>query len=290
MRKLCVAVAVLIAAASADAQTTQCGTTFDRTAPVFPTLADIVATTESDAIACGAFIASIPQPDVRDVCPIKITLRGVPAGNLFPVGVTTLVWDARDASGNASTALQRVIVTDATPPLVAATGERVILATSLPVAGAVTAPNAADNCGDVVVTASNPGPYPQGITNIIWTATDASGNSAVTTQQITVIPAATITIASAVVSRHGSTTVYTPMPIELRIVDATEVRNFGKRAIEAAWHNATPLAAPYIDLTGPALTTVPGGTVDSYIAVVPADRQWVVLARNSDGGLLYDRP
>ena len=41
---------------------------------------------------------------------------GVPAGNFFPVGTTTLTYTATDASSNASTASQAVSVVDSTPP------------------------------------------------------------------------------------------------------------------------------------------------------------------------------
>ena len=220
---------------------------------------------------------------------MTITLRGVPQGNLFPVGTTTLVWDVRDASGNATTALQRVIVSDGTAPILAGNANAVVLATSLPIANAVTPPNAADNCGDVTVTPSNPGPYPAGVTNIIWTATDASGNSVMTTQGLTVVPAGTISITSAILSRHGNTSVSTPMPVELRIVNTTALPNFGRKAIEAAWNTATPLAPPYLSMNGPISTPVSNGSVYSYTAVVPAGTSWVVLARNANGEILYDR-
>ncbi|MGF7138229.1 HYR domain-containing protein [Roseimarinus sediminis] len=57
----------------------------------------------------------------------------------------------------------------------------------------VTPPQFADNCGGLILTnnlngtASATGSYPIGVTEVEWTVSDASGNTAVCTQQITVI-------------------------------------------------------------------------------------------------------
>src|SRR5262249_31410299 len=54
-----------------------------------------------------------------DVCDASPTLgNNAPAGLLFPLGVTTVKWTAKDASNNETTALQTVTITDTTPPTI----------------------------------------------------------------------------------------------------------------------------------------------------------------------------
>jgi len=55
-----------------------------------------------------------------DVCDASPTLgnTGAPGGLLFPVGVTTVKWTAKDASTNEATALQTVTIKDTTPPTI----------------------------------------------------------------------------------------------------------------------------------------------------------------------------
>jgi len=52
-----------------------------------------------------------------DNCSVAGILRsGVPAGNVFPVGMTTVTYTATDGSGNMSSAGQSVTILDNTPP------------------------------------------------------------------------------------------------------------------------------------------------------------------------------
>lgn len=55
------------------------------------------------------------SPLTSDVCDASLQVTNdAPAG--FPVGTTTVTWTARDASGNTSTAAQRVTIVDTRPP------------------------------------------------------------------------------------------------------------------------------------------------------------------------------
>jgi hypothetical protein len=51
---------------------------------------------------------------------VTITRSGVPAGNIFPVGTTTITYTATDAGGGRATATQTVTVVDRTPPVIGA--------------------------------------------------------------------------------------------------------------------------------------------------------------------------
>jgi hypothetical protein len=75
----------------------------------------------------GATTATVPVTDAElgtasatDNCPgtLTPTRSGVPAGNLFPVGVTTITYSVTDAAGNTSTATQTVTIDDTTPPTI----------------------------------------------------------------------------------------------------------------------------------------------------------------------------
>jgi len=61
--------------------------------------------------ASGTVISALGTPTFSDNCPgATAAVGGLPAGNLFPIGITTLTWTATDASGNTATATQTVTV------------------------------------------------------------------------------------------------------------------------------------------------------------------------------------
>ena len=63
--------------------------------------------------ALGAATATDNAPGVT------VTRSGVPPGNLFPLGTTTLTYTATDVAGNSASAVQRVAVLDTTAPVIA---------------------------------------------------------------------------------------------------------------------------------------------------------------------------
>src|SRR5439155_1452873 len=67
-------------------------------------------------------------------------------------------------------------------------------------------PTVSDNCSAVGFTNNAPATYPAGTTTVIWTATDACGNSAICTQTVTVTDtqAPTITCPAAVTNNTDS--------------------------------------------------------------------------------------
>jgi hypothetical protein len=84
---------------------TQLVTVKDRTAPVLAVPAN-VATTQSAVAGTPLALGQATVTDAVDAAP-QIT-NNAPA--LFPVGVTTVTWTARDAAGNTATATQTVTV------------------------------------------------------------------------------------------------------------------------------------------------------------------------------------
>jgi hypothetical protein len=107
----------------------------------------------------------------------------------FPVGTTTVTWTATDVAGNISTATQLVVVADHQNPTLVApanlnldTNPGECLASHVLLGSAT----ASDNVPGVVVTNNAPSSFAQGNTLVIWTATDAAGNTTTATQQVRV--------------------------------------------------------------------------------------------------------
>ncbi len=169
------------------------GTCADVTPPIISAPPDI---TVDAGAACtrhlsDADIGSATATD--DSGSVTVSASGVPAGNNFPLGTTTITWTATDGSGNHASATQKITVVDTTPPVVTAPPNITVEAGAMCVAnlnpGTATA---TDGCGAPAVQGvrSDGQPlsaaYPIGTTTITWTATDGSGNHASATQTVTV--------------------------------------------------------------------------------------------------------
>ena len=110
----------------------------------------------------------------------------------YPVGVTTITWTAKDASGNLVTATQTVTVIDVEDPTIQQ-GNVSTPATSPTGAVAKFAPIAADNVGvvSVVCTRESGSLFPIGSTPVDCTAADAAGHTATASFQVIVLDAPT---------------------------------------------------------------------------------------------------
>ena len=112
------------------------------------------------------------------------------APTAFPIGTTKVVWTVTNNSGNAVSVTQNVIVTDNQKPYIFRM-EEIGVVNDPGKCGAVVnlfIPYADDNSGlPVTITNDAPAYFPVGSTLIVWTATDAFGNSDTSTQLITVI-------------------------------------------------------------------------------------------------------
>jgi|GEM_PF-905663 len=180
----------------------------DTTPPSITAPPAVNATTGAGATSCGVVIsdATLGTALASDNCSgVTITRSGVPAGNFFLVGITTIIYTATDASGNTATATQPVTVIDNTPPIITCPTNISVAGNILGSCSANVNPGTAtatDNCAGVtVIGARSDGqaltaPYPLGTTTITWTATDAAGNRAACQQSVTVTnpnPVVTIT-------------------------------------------------------------------------------------------------
>lgn len=84
----------------------------------------IAAPSDLIAEATGPTGAVVPDSSLGDAAAadnapgVSITRTGVPVGNLFPLGTTSVTYTATDTSGNTATAVQQVSVRDTTPPVI----------------------------------------------------------------------------------------------------------------------------------------------------------------------------
>ena len=141
---------------------------------------------------------------------VTVNVAGLPAGNLYPVGTTTVTLSATDQSGNTATASFTVTVTDTQAPVISNRPAN-INTEAASTAGALvtyTMPTALDIVdGNVIVTADKASGtlFPIGATTVHFTATDAHGNTATDSFVVTVYPEPTYTISTSAGSgNYGS--------------------------------------------------------------------------------------
>jgi hypothetical protein len=125
---------------------------------------------------------------------VSIQRSGVPAGNIFPVGTTTITYTATDDAGNSTSATQNVTVIDNTAPTLTAPAPTSVSADSTGhgvIPNVVAGTTASDNCGPVTVTQSPLAGTVVGVGThtITITATDSVGNTSTATTTFTVVGA-----------------------------------------------------------------------------------------------------
>jgi len=180
------------------ATATQTVTVTDTTPPTITAPPAVNVTTGAGATSCGTVIsdATLGTATANDYCSVTITRSGVPAGNFFPVGTTTITYTAKDGSGNTATATQTVTVTDNTPPIITACASNKTLAANASCQAAV--PNlvgevsASDNCtaGGALMITQTPAAgtlVGLGATPVTITVKDAAGNLSTCTATVTVV-------------------------------------------------------------------------------------------------------
>jgi HYR domain-containing protein len=157
----------------------------------------VASSTGPGAAVCAAAVsdAALGTPAASATCSsVEVSRQGVPAGNAFLVGTTTITYTAEDELGLTASASQQVKITDGTPPLLVLPPS-VDTRNDPDAAFAKVDPGeatASDNCiGWSLVAARDDAlalsaPYPIGTTAITWTATDDAGNSASGRQTVVV--------------------------------------------------------------------------------------------------------
>jgi len=139
-----------------------------------------------DTNSCEAIVSyNLPTAEDPEDGVLPVTLvAGLPSGSAFPVGSTTITYQATDSSGNSSSCSFIITVTENEPPVpVEPTLEDV---TAQCIVSTLIEPMATDNCS-TNITVSNNATLPietQGTTTVIWTYDDGNGNTTTQSQSI----------------------------------------------------------------------------------------------------------
>ena len=184
----------------ATSQCTATITVVDATPPTITAPTDVTIATGPGATACGVVIsdAALGTATASDNCgSVTITRSGVPGGNFFPVGTTTISYMADDGHGNTATAHQTVTVIDKTPSTITVCPpDRTLSANG---SNQAALPNltgeviAFDNCTAASSLTVTQAPaagtmIAPGTTTVTLTVTDAAGNQSTCTTVVTVTP------------------------------------------------------------------------------------------------------
>ncbi len=173
-------------------------TVIDPTPPTFTSVpGTVIAYTGAGATSCGTVVsdATIGTATATDNCSVTVTRTGVPAGNNFPKGDTTITYTATDGAGNTATATQTVTVIDNTPPTISCPANITVYlplnSTATSTVATYTAPTGSDNCSGAT-TAQTAGlasgaSFPVGTTTNTFTVTDAEGLTASCSFNVTVL-------------------------------------------------------------------------------------------------------
>ncbi|MHB9161414.1 MAG: HYR domain-containing protein, partial [Nitrosotalea sp.] len=137
-----------------------------------------------EATSIGNNTISLGAPTVVDIDQVTVTND---APKQFPIGLTTITWTAKDASGNTSNATQTVLVQNTTPPQLTVPANITFEATSLKDNSVPIGNATATDIQQVTITNNASKTFPLGKTAILWIAKDASGNTSNGTQTISVV-------------------------------------------------------------------------------------------------------
>ncbi|MEK5492593.1 HYR domain-containing protein [Paenibacillus sp. FSL R7-0297] len=152
-------------------------TVVDTTKPVLKLPAD--KTVEAAALKTPVDIGLATATDIYGVT----VTSNAPAD--YELGMTEVIWTATDENGNSTTGVQKITVVDTTKPVLKLPVDKTVEAAALKTPVDIGLATGTDIYG-VTVTSNAPADYALGMTEVIWTATDANGNVTTDVQKITV--------------------------------------------------------------------------------------------------------
>jgi gliding motility-associated-like protein len=147
----------------------------DAEAPVMTCPEDI--TVPNNTGICGAFV-DYALPVVTDNCQVNspMLLDGIPSGELFPVGVTEIIFVVNDNFGNSAVCSFTVTVEDTEAPVILCPDD----ITQIEPTVFFDEPFFADNCEATLALFEglpSGSDFPHGFTEVIYVATDLAGNT-----------------------------------------------------------------------------------------------------------------
>ena len=165
-----------------SASATQSITIIDTTLPTITSPVDV----EVEATSMENNLVEFGFAEASDQVEISTITNDAPTA--FPLGETIVTWTATDSSGNSASTTQTITVVDTTAPVII-TPENVTSNATSKLNNIVELEqiSVTDSISTVQITNNAPSYYEFGETIVTWTATDSSGNSASTTQTITVV-------------------------------------------------------------------------------------------------------
>ena len=141
---------------------------------------------------CSAQV-NYTNPSVNDNCSgstiVQTDGTGLSSGSIFPLGTTTLCYQATDTSGNITDYCFDIDVFDTQSPIVVSCPSDVTLISDPGICGAaytVQEPVVIDNCGSTSMINDSPAIFPVGMTTVIWTISDEAGNTTLCAFQVNV--------------------------------------------------------------------------------------------------------
>ncbi len=150
-------------------------------------------TSGNNANICGA-VVNYTTPSYSDNCSgfSASIISGLPSGNLFPRGTTTVAWRVTDAVGLSVSCLFTVTINDTQAPSISCP-LNISKGTDPGLCTAVVSyanPTSSDNCAGTTLSLisgiASGGIFPKGPTQVRWRVTDASGLSASCSFTVTV--------------------------------------------------------------------------------------------------------
>ena len=182
------------AAPATSAEATVSITVVDTVSPTITAPANVTVNTGAGATSCGAIVsdAALGNATANDnTGNVNVTRSGVPSGNIFPVGTTTITYTATDDAGNSAEATQIVTVIDNTQPMINAPAPTSASAGpngQAAIPNVLAATTSTDNCGPVTLSQSPVAGtmVGAGTHTIRITARDAAGNTTSVTTSFTV--------------------------------------------------------------------------------------------------------
>jgi hypothetical protein len=143
-------------------------------------------------IITGDCMVSVTPPVAFDNCKGRVFAQTNDPLTYEKPGEYSILWVFEDGNGNATYQEQRVLVQDLIAPSITAPADLILKIDEweqFAVAEDLGKPEGYDNCSEVVLSNNAPSFFKAGITEVIWTATDRNGNTATSTQKITVLSA-----------------------------------------------------------------------------------------------------
>ncbi|OWY19329.1 hypothetical protein C7N43_29210, partial [Sphingobacteriales bacterium UPWRP_1] len=174
-----------------NGNTATCSFTVNRVDNTPPAITCPATQTLALGANCSAVLPDYSIGSSSDNCGIP-TVTQVPASGTTLSGTTTVTLTANDGNGNTATCSFSVLVNDGIAPVINGCPSNQIICTPT---ATWTAPTATDNCSTPTLTSTaNPGSlFGIGVTTVVYTATDASGNTATCSFTVSYTPLVVVT-------------------------------------------------------------------------------------------------